>query len=177
MENRKGDWFQTYTGIKFYPYDPRPEEVFIEDIAHHLSLQCRFYGACREFYSVGQHSILVSSIVSRENALWGLLHDATEAYLGDMIRPVKLGMPQYREVEQLVMKAIADRYELEMPEPDEVKGADRILLYTERRDLLKIQRVWSENIVLLKEVIIPWQPKLAKASFLYAFSELRQLHF
>ena len=81
MSERRGDWIQTYLGIQFWPLDPRPEEVMLFDIAHSLSNMCRFTGHCREFYSVAQHSVIVSQNVPREDAAWGLLHDASEAYM------------------------------------------------------------------------------------------------
>lgn len=173
MTTRKGDWFQTYTGIQFYAYDPRPEEVCIEDIAHHLALQCRYNGACREFYSVAQHSVLVSQNVSAEYALWGLLHDAAEAYLGDLIRPVKLGMRQYREVEALVMAVVQEHFGLVGLEPPEVKRADEVLLYTERRDLLLVQRQWSKNVEPLLDRIVPLGSVQAELEFLARFERLR----
>ena len=89
MAARKGDWIQTFTGRAFYVLDPRPEDVDIEDIAHALSMQCRFAGHCREFYSVAQHSVTASWLVPPEDALWGLLHDAAEAYVVDLPRPIK----------------------------------------------------------------------------------------
>src|SRR5690242_11754504 len=86
---RRGDWMQTYTGRRFWPLDPRVDDIDIGDIAHHLSLVCRFAGACREFYSVAQHCVGVSYVCDPKDALWGLLHDAAEAYVGDMVRPLK----------------------------------------------------------------------------------------
>ena len=88
---RTGNWMQTFSGMKYYPHDPRPEDFKIEDIAHALSMLCRYNGQCQEFMSVGQHSVLMSYYVSKENALWALLHDASDAYMGDMIRPIKRG--------------------------------------------------------------------------------------
>ena len=103
---RKGDWFVTYSGKQFWPLDPQPQDVCVRDIAHHLSLVCRFGGAVRTHYSVAQHSLIVADILPPRLKLRGLLHDATEAYVGDMVRPLKRFMPDYREVENKVWAAI-----------------------------------------------------------------------
>lgn len=172
MSNKRiGDWFQTYSGVQFYPYDPRPEDVLLQDIAHHLSLTCRFNGAVREFYSVGQHSVHVAEELEardmpRDTVLCGLLHDAAEAYIGDMVRPLKLGMPQYREVEARLESIIAVRFALPNPMPDIVKAIDNQMLYTERRDLLKVQRPWSQNIQPRDEPVQPWSPAQAEEMFI-----------
>jgi len=83
---------QTFTGKKFWPLVPRAEDICIEDIAHSLSLKCRFGGHCGMFYSVAQHSVLVSELLepsTESTLLWGLLHDAAEAYLPDFSAPIK----------------------------------------------------------------------------------------
>jgi uncharacterized protein len=102
MSTRTGDWIQTYTGKQFWPLSPLPEDIVIEDIAHALSMQCRFGGHVRTFYSVAQHSVHVSLLVEPQYALWGLLHDAAEAYLVDLPRPIKkfseMGL-LYQEIE------------------------------------------------------------------------------
>lgn len=176
MTDRQGDWFQTWTGVRFYPYDPRPEEIEFEDIAHHLSLLCRFNGAVREFYSVAQHSVIVARHLPPELQLWGLLHDATEAYLGDMVRPLKLGMPQYREAERKVEECIVKRFHLSPAQmPPEVKEMDNRVLYTERRDLLKVQRQWSQDIQPLGLAITPWSPLEAYLQFSRLFVELEKM--
>lgn len=171
---RRGNWFQTYTGIKFYPFDPAVEDINIVDIAHHLSLICRFNGSCREFYGVGQHSVLVSKVVPKEFAKWGLLHDAAEAYIGDMVRPLKLGMPLFQQVEIGIEMVMAEKFDLVFPIPPEIKNADNILLYTERRDLLNIQHKWtlSDVITPLEERIVPMAPKEAERYFLERYEEL-----
>src|SRR5262249_3879894 len=105
-KGRTGDWIATITGKRWFVTDPHPDDVDIEDIAHGLSMVCRFGGQCREFYSVAQHSVLMANEMCRreappEMALWGLLHDAPEAYLGDMVRPLKRSMPNYKVLEHV----------------------------------------------------------------------------
>lgn len=131
-------WIQTYTGVKFCPLDPNPHAIDIRDIAHALALQSRFSGHCRAFYSVAQHSCLVSSLCSSKNALWGLLHDASEAYLVDVPSPVKHDphFEFYREAEARLNEAVRVRFRLEKPMPAEVKRADGIALAAEARALL-----------------------------------------
>ncbi|WP_180897149.1 phosphohydrolase [Martelella soudanensis] len=135
-ETRKGDWMQTYTGRQFWPMDPRPEDVAIEDIAHALSHQCRYAGHCRRFYSVAEHSILVSSQLPPELRLWGLLHDASEAYLVDVPRPVKPYLTGYREAEDRVMRAICERFDLPPEMPAAVKRVDNAILADEKAALM-----------------------------------------
>lgn len=148
MDERQGDWCQTFTGRQFWPMDPRPEDVCLEDIAHALSLQCRFAGHCREFYSVAEHSVRVSraveSVLPDEMApeprrlmlLAALLHDASEAYLVDVPRPVKPYLVGYREAESRVMVAVeswAGLYGSYTHDHEAVKCADEALLRTEAR--------------------------------------------
>lgn len=87
--NIRSDWMQTYTGRVFWPLEPRPEDVDIVDIAHALANLCRYGGHSKVFYSVAHHSVLVSQIVPPADALWGLMHDSAEAYVIDLIRPIK----------------------------------------------------------------------------------------
>lgn len=132
---RKGNYVVTYTGTRFYPFDPRPEEIFIEDIAHSLSMQCRYNGHSEKFYSVAEHSVHVSHFC--DNKLWGLLHDAAEAYIGDLITPLKTseGFGAYRKAEARIMKAVCKRFDLPQEMPEDVKKYDNVLLATEIRDL------------------------------------------
>ena len=112
MGNRKGDWMQTFTGKKFWPLDPRSDDVDIKDIAHSLALTCRFNGQCNLFYSVAQHSVFVSRLVTPSQALAALLHDSTEAYLGDIIRPIKLYLPEFKDIENNLEKAIFQHFSI-----------------------------------------------------------------
>ncbi|MDI1288693.1 MAG: hypothetical protein PSX37_01920 [bacterium] len=96
---RIGDWMNTFTGQKFYPLDPRADEVHAPDIAKALSQICRYGGHTSQHYSVAEHCVLMSLAVAPEHALFALLHDATEAYVGDMVRPLKQALPEYRAIE------------------------------------------------------------------------------
>ncbi len=121
---------KTFTQSHIDPLDLDPADICIEDIAHSLSRQCRFNGHCPGFISVADHCLRVSNDLGEkfgtEMALWGLLHDAAEAYLGDMIRPMKLsGMfDAFLRAETRAEHAIAERFALEWPMPPEVKAAD-----------------------------------------------------
>lgn len=167
------DWIQTRTGRQFFPLAPDPDEIEIEDIAHSLAFLCRFNGHCRDFYSVAEHCIRVSRLVSPENALWGLLHDASEAYLCDLPRPVKYQLPTYREHEDRLQRVIAAKYALGWPEPADVKRADDALLATEKRDLMGPEPAsWELAAAPLPERIVPLPPARARAAFLARFAEL-----
>lgn len=173
--NRIGDWFQTHSGIQFYPLDPRPEDIHIDDIAHALARICRFGGHTKEFYSVAQHSVLVSRIVSQELAFVGLMHDATEAFIGDVVRPLKYQMPQYLQIEDRLWEVIAERYNIPKVLPPEVKQADNVALITERRDLIPVQRQWGEwtkAYTPLDYTIRPESSPMAEALFMTRFNEL-----
>lgn len=126
---------ETFTGRNVHPLHPRASEICIEDIAHGLSHQCRFTGQCLKFFSVAEHSIEVSRFCSPEDALWGLLHDASEAYLCDLSRPIKqhsgLGTI-YREIEAGLMRVICERFGLPLEMPRSVHRADSIMLHVER---------------------------------------------
>jgi hypothetical protein len=170
---RVGDWMQTYSGGIFWPLDPRPEEVNIEDIAHALANACRYAGHCLRFYSVAQHSVLVSMRCRPENALWGLLHDASEAYLLDVPRPVKPHLPGYKDAEARVMQAITYRYGLPPIMPEDVKEADGRMLATEQRDLMAPPpRPWNLPHEPYEHPIHPMSPENAKKFFLDRFNEL-----
>ena len=170
MSARNGNWFLTFTGRRFYVTDPRPEDVCIEDIAHHLSLLCRFNGACRVFYSVAQHSLLVERICP---GLPSLLHDAAEAYVGDMVRPLKLSMPQFRDAEARVWSAVCEKFGIEEALSPKVKAADNRALMTERRDLMcPTDYEWGATEKPIPERIITYSAGRMAAAFLERFNEL-----
>jgi hypothetical protein len=159
----RGDWMQTYTGRVFYPLDPHPEAVCIADIAHALAQQCRYAGHSLFHYSVAQHSVLVSTHVPREHAVWGLMHDAAEAYLVDLPRPVKHSVVGYDAAEERVLEAVAERFGLSLPMPDAVRIADNQALATEQRDVMRscgrpwslTEEPWSESVAARRRVDLP----------------------
>jgi len=175
---RKGDWIQTYTGGKFYPLDPRPEEIYIEDIAHSLARTCRFNGHGQAFYSVAQHSCIVSSQVPAPDKLWGLLHDSAEAYIGDMVSPLK-NLPEftfYREIEKNILFAVADKFCLHSRDiPIDVACADIITLRTEARDLGLYSPDWSIcDIKPYNFEITPLNPCQSEILFLNLYHTLKK---
>lgn len=179
---RNNHWMQTYTGKQFWPLDPRVEDIDIRDIAHHLSLQCRFAGACKHHYSVAQHSVLVSLTCSVPDAKWGLLHDAAEAYLQDMVRPLKQDEDfahEYRIAEARLMRVICDRFGLAMKQPESVTEADTAVLLAEKRDIMApAPAEWNEeqvsqiNVIAYPRKIEKWTPEEAEESFLHRFGNV-----
>lgn len=135
-EPRTGNWMMTCTGRMFYPYDLRDEDFCIEDIAGALAKLCRYGGHCKKFYSVAEHSVIASRLVPKHMALVALMHDATEAYLVDMPRPIKVGFPQYKEMEAKLWSAIARKFKMPQEMPHEVEEADGHMLWHEMSVLL-----------------------------------------
>lgn len=172
----RSDWIATYTGGVFFPLAPRVEDVRISDIAHALSQLCRFAGHTKAFYSVAQHSVLVSHMCSPADALWGLLHDASEAYLSDIVSPLKRasGMGGYRVIESRVQLVIAQAFGLSATEPSSVKAADQALLRIEQRDLVTMPDGWDVLVPAHHKRIEPWTPERSETEFMTRFFELTQ---
>jgi hypothetical protein len=171
-------WLQTYSGARFDFRHPLPSLIDIEDIAHALSLQCRFNGHCTQFYSVAEHSVRCSFQVPDWCALEALLHDAAEAYVGDLVRPLKqLVGWSFQQIEQQAEQAIAKRFRLEFPWPGEVVNADMLMLAVEGRDLMGGTDHWDIALPALPprsvlNIADPWSPDLAEQMFLQRFEEL-----
>lgn len=144
-KKRIGDWSETWTGKLFYHQDPRPEEVDILDILHALSNISRYTGHSR-FYSVAEHSVLVSQLVPEEHALTALCHDFCEAYVMDMSRPLKRALGsanKYFEIEQNIWeKAIAPKFGLPNHFPQCVLDADTQIMVLEKAALLPRSHDW-----------------------------------
>lgn len=168
-------WINTYTGRRFDVMNPNVDQVCLTDIAHALSLICRFTGHTERFYSVAQHSVLVSQVCDPADALEGLFHDATEAYLSDLSRPVKHdpAMIEYRAAEQRLHVTIMQRFNLRLAEPPSVKTADMRLVANEAHQLLpKLHPDWTFNNAIVDLTIDPWSPLEAECRFYRRFAEL-----
>lgn len=177
MIERKGHWMQLASGRAFWPIDPLPEEVFIEDIAHALGMQCRYGGHCRTFYSVAEHSIHVSHLVPQEHALAALLHDATEAYCVDVPRPLKQELKGYREIEARLWAAVAIRFGVNPCLSEYVHDADVAMLFAEQEQLMlpSPREDWGMGLttpITARPRIFGYLPGRATAKFLARFYEL-----
>jgi hypothetical protein len=177
-----GTSIQTVSGRRLDPLNPDPGEIDITDMAYALSNQCRFGGHCRVFYSVAQHTSIVSDLVldrtgDATDGLWALLHDAAEAYLVDLPHPLKhrseLGR-LYREAETHLQDVILERFELPPRPPPVLKEVDRALLATERSLFSSVAWDWPElaGVQPLAVEIHPWRPERARRELLVRFVAL-----
>ncbi len=185
-------WIQTASGGRFYPLAPRVEDVKIEDIAAALSRNCRFTGHCSHFYSVAEHSVRVVDFLAEDTQdpevlMWGLLHDASEAYIADIARPLKQ-QPEfafYRSMEKSVMDVITLAFRLPPLEPPIVKAADTQCLALEAEELMphreKDQWAWMPPARWPKQSMfdprrgLGLAPDLAESAFMIAFNHLERL--
>lgn len=152
---------RTFTGKSFDLKILYPESICIEDIAHALAYTARFGGHLKKFYTVAQHSILVGQLVTPDLELTAIMHDATEAYIGDMPSPFKKMMPDYKNIENNLMTAIASKYGLEYPFDPMIKDADRYALKLE-----------METFIYNTRKMECWSPKVAEKKFLERFKQL-----
>ncbi|CAM6433434.1 Sb35 [Citrobacter sedlakii] len=172
-------FIQTLSGKQFDYINSTIDDIDVEDIAGALSNICRFAGHLPEFYSVAQHSVLCSQIVSPEFAFEALMHDAAEAYCQDIPAPLKALLPDYRQIEKRTDQLIRLKFDLPLEESSVVKYADLTMLATERRDLDiddSIPWVMLEGIPPTNLLEIhPLRPGQAFGLFINRFNELMEL--
>lgn len=154
---------RTFTGRYINPLKPDQELICIEDIAHALSMQPRFGGHLPVFYSVAQHCVEVMRSVSNQIRMGALLHDASEAYLIDVPRPVKEQLGNYKEIEYRLMCVIAGKFGFDWPLHEDIKSADEMALQIE----------W-DRLMLGNGSMPVWYQPYAKAKFLEAYYRLIQ---
>ncbi len=189
LEDTSKSAMETFSGKMFDVFDPDPNEIDIFDIAHHLALMTRFNGGCKWHYSIAQHSIKCSDRAvdyhyqrpSEEKlALALLMHDAAEAYVGDIVRPIKRTLTDFAVIENGVMDAINTRFDL--PRVSEIRGyknavkeVDNRMLVTEKLQLMNPKVRWAiEDIFEPYELELDqWQPRVAEMLFLSYFARFR----
>lgn len=176
------EWIQTYTGGQFPFFECHPGHFCIKDIARALSHICRFTGHVKKFYSVAQHSVLVSE--QTKNPFLGLMHDASEAYVGDMSRPLKHSLgkdSRYHHADHCIAKAMEGRWkqlsEIKPEDKDDLKNVDMRMLVTEAYDLLEGGPLadWKINQQTHPRYdfkIVPWHPEEAMQRFLLRYQQL-----
>lgn len=178
----KEPWIQTYTGRQYSYYDCKPDQIDITDIARALSHLCRFTGHCMKFYSVAQHSVLVSR--ETKNPFLGLMHDADEAYTGDMCRPLKHSLGDgsgFIRAGNKALNVIFEKFpalqKATYEEKVDCKYVDMRMLVTESHDLLMNgpHSEWKINQLTHPRYdfkIVPWTPDYAMEMFMSRFIEL-----
>lgn len=171
----RGGWIQTLSGGRFYPADPRPEEMHIHDIAGALSKLCRYGGHCIRFLSVAEHSVHIARKAPPHIRRAALLHDASEAFLVDVPRPIKPMLPGYKAMEHRIMEVAAVRFGFDWPMPPEVKYLDDAILADERAQNMAVTSVanveWGALHPPLGITLQFWSPEEAAIEFMQVFLE------
>lgn len=174
--NKLEPWIETFTGKQFYFLDPADDQIDIRDIAHSLAFTCRYTGHSNRFYSVAEHSILVSYLAN--DPLGGLLHDASEAYITDIASPIKPYLNNYKELEDKLMSKIAAKFGFVYPLDPDIKDCDATQLKTEAKHLLRSRGFPWAHLYPTKRPhgITPncWSPEEAERKFLERFEEVRK---
>jgi uncharacterized protein len=177
VERDRGPWIQTFTGRQFFYGDPRLADINIVDIAQALSQQCRYAGHTKRFYSVAEHSVAVASrFADPELRMIGLLHDATEAYMLDLPKPLKDMLPDYSRYENALWGVIAEKFGLPGDIPAEIHEADRRMLVTERPFLFRNPHPWPafKDVQPYADVIpLCLSPEQAYLQFRETFVEIQ----
>lgn len=172
----RGRWLQTLTGGRFYPDDPQPKDIRIEDIAGALGRLCRYGGHCLRFYSVAEHCVHIARAAPPEHRLAALMHDASEAYLVDIPRPVKPYLNGYYDLEDRIMTVIAARFRFAWPMPPEVKHLDNAILADERAQNMAPMKAsnaeWGAIYPPLGVELQFWPPDRAAFEFDDAFRRI-----
>lgn len=165
----------TRSGRQVSLLNPQYSQIDIGDIAHGLAYQCRFNGHTSRFYSIAQHSLMVASILPDHLKMAGLLHDAAEAYVGDVVQPLKVLLPDYQMYENRFTQVIGQRFNVNLYHHPEVKQADLIALATEKRDLLPREKcTWDllKGIKPLERLTLPMTAEHSEETFMRVFMDL-----
>ncbi|MFC8686069.1 hypothetical protein [Brevibacillus porteri] len=180
MNGRIGSWFQTYTGIKFYPLDPRPEDISVHDIAHSTSMIVRGTGHLKFMYTVGEHSLNTYKLLKQQGydekiQIIGLLHDSSECYCNDLNTILKQYLSEYKLMENRIQEVIWEAFDIDVYEDEYaiVKKADKMLLQWEAEHNM-IDCLWNDKSIVLPNIQITERPRsIVKEEFLDTFWELK----
>lgn len=167
-----------HSGNFFNFMTPDMSIITVDDIAHGLSNEGRFNGQTNEFYPVAQHAVLVSYLVDPGFEWEGLHHDDAEAVMKDMPKPLKRLLPDYQALEAIIEVSILGRFGITLPLHPSVKRADRIMLATEKRDLMPLYVPEEDDCgghMPMSQIIVPMTPRQAKAAYLARHFELLAL--
>lgn len=170
------NYITTYTGKSFEFMNPKPEQIDIHDIAQALSMNCRFNGHVKKFYSVAEHSVLMARYCmaefnSLEMAYDALMHDASEAYICDIPRPIKPHLHNYREIEQGIECALQDKFQF-CPMSETIKDIDNRIVSDEAEQLFKVVPDWVKDYKKVGITVHGWKPAKARHEFLNLFALL-----
>lgn len=177
MNEQTKSSISTISGKFFDILKPEDYEFDIDEIATALSNICRYTGHVEKFYSVAEHSVLVSRLVPPRLALTGLLHDASEAFVGDVSSPLKKLLPEYREIEERVQQAIANQFSVPYPFPEEIHEADKRMYWNERQNVAPGPKdtLWHTEFRAARKVHASgMRPIMAKRFFLKRYKEITE---
>jgi hypothetical protein len=167
------------SGCEFNFLEPETSKFKLLDIASALSKICRFTGHTRQFYSVAQHSVMCSHLVPKEDRLAALMHDAAEAFIGDVSTPLKQLLPDYKAIEARVEAVVFARFGLPAELPSSVKAADLRMLATEAKKFMPREAMNWDILAFVELVpvnLVPWSPAQAQAEFLDRYQEITGLN-
>lgn len=166
----------TISGKFFDILKPEEYQYDVEEISIALSNLCRYTGHVSRFYSVAEHSVLVSRIVPERLALAGLFHDSSEAYLGDVSSPLKKLLPEYKAIEERVQQAIATYFGFEFPFGKEIHEADKRMYWQERQSIADNgvrDKLWHQDLRATRRVeATGMSPRMAQRMFISRYKEL-----
>jgi hypothetical protein len=180
---KKKTWLQTFSGRRVCVEDPETDEIYLEDILVALPKLCRFNGHCKDFYSVAQHCVLGAEFAlewfNKDVAKEFLLHDATETYVGDTIRPIKRTLnkrfPGYEDVEKGFWRAISYKFNIPLEHSEACQHIDNVMLTWEKRDLLPNSEEWP-NLPDIRAYNLPtltgWTWEKAESEYRNAYNKL-----
>lgn len=183
MARMSSGWMQTLTGKKLDPFNPTPDTVCIEDVAHALSNLCRFGGHCKRFYSVAEHSVrgtefIIDEYEDLDLAFDFLMHDTSEYAFQDLVRPIKKQLPDYENAEHAMQKFLAGHFGFRYPFVPLVHEIDNRMLVTEAVALLRDGPVenWHQGMlcapIILEDAELGWSPGRARLEFITLYNQL-----